>query len=64
MSDKKEVSWFTIIVTLGALTLGIVGWVLNMLTLFTADSGMAIGELILRVIGVIIPFIGAVLGFV
>lgn len=37
------------------------GWVMNLVTLFS--SYMGTGELVLRAIGVVIPFIGAVVGW-
>lgn len=37
------------------------GWVMNIIALFSDDMG--VGELVLRAIGVVVPFIGAVVGW-
>jgi len=40
------------------------GWVLNLVWLFNADSGDSVGQIIVSVVGVIIPIIGAVHGWI
>lgn len=43
--------------------LGLVGWVLNIVALFGSDLGEITGMFVLRIVGVVIPFIGAILGW-
>jgi len=39
------------------------GWVLNIVTIFTSFDFMSGGEAVVRIAGVIIPIIGAVVGW-
>ena len=41
----------------------IIGWVLNIVTIFHADFSVITGSLVLRVIGVFVAPMGAVLGW-
>jgi hypothetical protein len=41
----------------------IYGWIANIITIFGLTITDSIGEIIVRVIGVFIPFIGAILGY-
>ena len=41
----------------------VIGWVLNLIILF-GSSGQEIGaEFVLRCVGIVIPFVGAVMGY-
>ena len=39
------------------------GWVANIVQIFGLTMADSIGEIIVRVIGVFIPFVGAILGY-
>lgn len=52
------------LVVMGLLIAGLIGWVLNIVKIVGVDWSTEIGLGIVRVIGVIIPIIGAVLGYV
>lgn len=43
---------------------GILGWVLNLVTIFDSSFSPITGPLVLRIIGVFIAPIGAVLGYI
>jgi hypothetical protein len=51
------------LVAVGILVAGICGYVLNIIALFHAQLVLS-GEIILRIVGLVIPFIGAVMGYV
>lgn len=54
-----------IILPLVVLTLwlaGIAGWVVNIIEVFHANFTVLTGELILRVIGIFVPPLGAIMG--
>lgn len=59
MGERREdlIMWFWI-------TLAVVGWLLNILRLVVDISGPLRFILILRIIGVFFPPLGAILGFV
>lgn len=42
---------------------GIAGWVLNIIQIFNANFSAVDGELVLRVIGIFVAPLGAVLGY-
>lgn len=46
-----------------AALLGIAGWVMNIVKLFGIETLQFTGELIIRVVGIFIPFIGAIVGY-
>ncbi len=53
---------------LGLIYLGIViaslyGWVANIVTIFHSDFGVLSGVLILRVVGIFVPPLGVVMGY-
>lgn len=54
---------FKTIVVIGLVIAGIYGWMVNLVVLYGMNAD-AVGELIVRTIGVIVPFIGAVLGYI
>jgi hypothetical protein len=64
---KNKDDKYTIIGALSVLALvgaGVLGWIMNVLTIaHTIDAPLS-GMLILRVLGVVIPILGAVLGYV
>jgi hypothetical protein len=43
---------------------GLLGWVFNVLNILARDSLDPVGLLLLQIIGVFVPFIGAILGYV
>jgi hypothetical protein len=52
---------FTILIVLGVALLGLVGYVMNIIKLATAKT--VTGFVLLRVVGVFVPLLGALLGF-
>jgi len=50
------------ILVLGFGAAAIYGWIVNIVVLFHLNEG--VGEIVTRAIGVIVPFIGAVLGYI
>lgn len=54
---------FKMIAVVGLAIAGIYGWMVNLVVLYNMNAE-AVGELIVRTIGVIVPFIGAVLGYI
>ncbi len=44
--------------------LGIVGWVMNIVTIAGSDFGAITGLLVLRIVGISIAPLGAVLGYI
>lgn len=42
----------------------VAGWVINILEVFGSNFSVITGELVLRVVGIFIPPIGAVMGYV
>lgn len=40
-----------------------IGWIMNIVKVFDADVYISTGEMVVRVIGIIVPFIGAVIGW-
>jgi hypothetical protein len=61
----KEMSFTGAMFLFTILVIAVIGWVLNVVELFNMPwvSDVA-GEVIVRCIGVIIPFIGAVVGYI
>jgi hypothetical protein len=56
---------FAVFAYLSALLAGVVGWVMNVVALVDmVGSSPLTAELVLRLAGVPIPFLGAVLGYV
>jgi hypothetical protein len=43
---------------------GLLGWVFNVLNILARDSLDPVGLLLLQIIGVFVPLIGAILGYV
>ena len=43
---------------------GIYGWVLNLINILHYDHIVLTGKVVLQVIGIFIPFIGSIMGFV
>jgi hypothetical protein len=65
LKQRKEVSPLTAILLIVVIIAAFIGWVLNIATLFSMPwVAETAGMLVVRVIGVIVPFIGAVLGYV
>jgi hypothetical protein len=58
MSLGAALAWLVVIIV------GIVGWVLNIVSIVGHDFAAEIGMGIIRVIGVFVPIIGAVLGYI
>ena len=54
---------FAGLIGLTAVVAGIIGWAMNLIAIFSMDSLTPIGMIIGRILGVIIPFIGAVIGY-
>jgi len=46
----------------GVFVLGLIGWMMNVFALMDSGS-MSAGEIALRVVGIFLPFIGAVVGW-
>ena len=51
------------LIFLSVLLAAIVGWILNIVTIFYSNFSVISGTLVLRVIGVFIPPIGAFMGW-
>jgi len=65
LNNKKNVNPVLGLGLIAIIIAAFVGWVLNIATLFSMPwVSETAGMLVVRVIGVIIPFIGAVLGYV
>ena len=67
MIKKEETKVGLIPGLLGLTVLGafLVGWVLNLVTLFSMSwTSDVIGMLIVRTVGVFVPFIGGVVGYI
>lgn len=47
----------------GFVILGLIGWVLNIITLFGASFDPFTGELLLRIIGIFVGPLGAIMGY-
>tara|TARA_R100000687_G_C6379097_1_gene131760 strand:+ start:343 stop:537 length:195 start_codon:yes stop_codon:yes gene_type:complete len=62
--QKQNAAWLTVgaIMTVLAL-LAVFGWGSNIYELVTAYETMGLGEVILRVVGIPIAFIGAIMGY-
>lgn len=56
MIDIALLFWLALVLTM------IIGWVMNIVTIFSIDELVINGELILRVAGIIIVPIGAIMG--
>lgn len=62
---KEGLSFGAALLLIGVLILALIGWILNIATVFSSPwVAETAGMLIVRVIGIIIPFIGAVIGYV
>lgn len=46
------------------LLVAIIGWIMNIITIFHADSVLDSGVGILRIVGIFVPPLGAILGFI
>jgi hypothetical protein len=57
MSVAAAIAWLVVIFA------GILGWVLNIVAIVGHDFAAEVGMGIVRVIGVFVPIIGAVLGY-
>jgi hypothetical protein len=65
LNNKRDVNPWVAFGLIGIFIVAVIGWILNLATLFTMPwVAETAGMLVVRVIGVIIPFIGAVLGFI
>lgn len=63
--QKREMSMGGMLLLLSIFILSLIGWVLNIAEVFSSPwIAENAGMLIVRIIGIIIPFIGAVLGYV
>jgi predicted PurR-regulated permease PerM len=58
-NKKTEFSWLGLVIILALVT----GYILNIIKLIGTDFALALSWGIARILGVVIPFIGAVLGF-
>jgi len=58
---SKVLSWIT---AMAFLALFFVGWILNIVTIINHAESMSIGVLLVRVIGIGIAPLGAVMGYV
>lgn len=45
------------------LIFGAIGWVLNIVAVVGADFANITGMLVVRIVGIVIPFVGAVMGW-
>ena len=59
---EKAPTWF-VLTLLGLLIAGLVGWVLNLVAVFSLTLQSPIGWIIGRVVGIFIPIVGAILGY-
>jgi hypothetical protein len=57
----KSISYHLTVILLVAVA--ITGWVMNLVTIFNSDFGNITGVLVLRVVGIFLAPIGAVLGW-
>ncbi|WP_296084207.1 hypothetical protein [uncultured Agrobacterium sp.] len=46
-----------------AVIAGAIGWVLNLVALFTGFADMVIGELLIRLVGIPVAFVGSIMGW-
>jgi hypothetical protein len=63
-TSKVKMSTGGALVVLSLIVAAIVGWVMNLVAIIGHDFAAEIGMGIMRVIGVFIPIIGAVLGYI
>jgi hypothetical protein len=52
-----------VLIWLGIVVLGAIGWVLNIITIFNTDHILDSGKGILRVVGIFVPPLGAIMGW-
>ncbi len=60
---EKAPAWF-VFMLLGVVVAGLIGWVLNIIAVFSLTLQSPIGWIICRVVGIFIPIVGAILGYV
>ena len=58
---KMQVGWFVFVAALAVAGIG--GWIANVVKLVGMDVGTLSGMLIVRAIGVVVPPLGSVMGF-
>lgn len=61
MNDNLNL--FAGLVGLGVVVAGITGYVMNLIAIFGMNADTPLGWVIGRILGVIIPFIGGVIGY-
>ncbi len=54
---------FGALVWLGIVIAGVIGWILNIITIAHTDNLLSTGMGILRVVGIFVPPLGAILGW-
>ena len=59
----KSVSVATMLGFIALLVAGVVGWIMNIVKVFWSMGGDIDAELIIRIVGIPIAFIGAVAGY-
>jgi hypothetical protein len=52
-----------VLIWLGIVVLGAIGWVLNIITIFNTDHILDSCKGILRVVGIFVPPLGAIMGW-
>jgi hypothetical protein len=60
---KTDIGLIGALVIIAVAIAGVVGWVLNIVTLAHSDFSAWTGLLVLRCLGVVVPPLGAVLGY-
>lgn len=51
------------LIWLAVVVLGVIGWVMNIITIFGTDHILDTGKGILRVVGIFVPPLGAIMGW-
>ncbi len=64
MTTKIKVGLFTWLMILTVVILGFAGWVMNIMTIAGSNFNDLTGLLVLRVVGIFIAPMGAVLGWI
>ena len=52
------------LVMLAIFCAGVVGWIMNIFSVFQMTMETGLGEMVVRIAGIFIPFIGAVAGYI
>lgn len=60
---NKAPAWF-VFSLFGVVVAGFVGWVLNLIAVFNLTTASPLGWIIGRLLGIFVPFIGAILGYI